>query len=335
MEVYFLDVGMGTCQIILLGNRKAIVIDCGVRSDYIALHFLEKYGIDRVVRLITSHSDNDHTGGAITVLDNYQDRIDEVHIIQDSRFLATDYWRRIDYLNEQGTLLDSQIKRLEIPQQKPKILWQEGSSKLSLLSPDFLENQRAQASSSTNATSAVLVLEHMGSTVVFAADSVITQWRKIYERRNHKTLTCDLLSVPHHGGHMGDQPGDLDWLYQTALKPNVSIVSVGTRQNPKHPRPEVIKALVDASSTVMCTQISKQCHADLRAISSSVLTPLTLLGRTQDNIGKARPQSCVGCSGTVMATLNASGCKVDRLAEHQRAVNEMNKSTKATPLCRP
>ncbi len=107
MEVYFLDVGMGTCQIILLGNRKAIVIDCGVKSDYIALHFLQKYGIDRVVRLITSHSDNDHTGGAITVLNNYQDRIDEVHVIQDSRFLATDYWRRIDYLNEQGTLLDS------------------------------------------------------------------------------------------------------------------------------------------------------------------------------------------------------------------------------------
>ncbi len=35
---------------------------------------------------------------------------------------------------------------------------------------------------------------------------------------------------------MGDQQGELDWLYQTALKPKVSIISVGTRQKPKHPR---------------------------------------------------------------------------------------------------
>ena len=42
MEVYFLDVGQGTCQIILLGARRAIVIDCGTSKDRTVLHFLQR-----------------------------------------------------------------------------------------------------------------------------------------------------------------------------------------------------------------------------------------------------------------------------------------------------
>ncbi len=44
MEVYFVDVGLGSCHVILLGGRRALVVDCGVRSDHIALQFLLRRG---------------------------------------------------------------------------------------------------------------------------------------------------------------------------------------------------------------------------------------------------------------------------------------------------
>lgn len=335
MEVYFVDVGMGNCHVILLGNRRAILIDGGVKSDYLALHFLKQYGIDRIVRLITSHSDNDHIGGAIAVLGDYQDRIDEVHVIQDSKFLATKYWQRIQSLNADGVLLDSQIKRLEIPEEKPKILWQEGEAKLTLLSPCFMENQIAQRAMSTNATSAVLVLEQLNSRIVFAADSVIEQWRKIYDRRDQKPISCDILCVPHHGGQIGDSDTDLRWLYNEALRTNVAIVSVGGRKTPKHPRKEVIRALTDSSAKVMCTQITSQCHGDLESVRPSILSPMTLIGKSHDaHSRKQIRKKCIGCAGTVLATLDSNGCTVKRLAEHQLAVDLMTKSPQATPLCR-
>lgn len=77
MEVFFVDVGLGSCQVILLGGRRAIVIDCGVRSDHIAQQFLLKNGIESIDRLVTSHTDNDHTGGAITILDHYASVIEK------------------------------------------------------------------------------------------------------------------------------------------------------------------------------------------------------------------------------------------------------------------
>jgi len=104
MEVYFLDVGFGACQIILLGGRRAIVIDCGVRSDHLALHFLKRFGIVEIECLIASHSDNDHVGGAISILDDYQDQIKRLFVVQDHKWLATRYWQRIDHFIETGIL---------------------------------------------------------------------------------------------------------------------------------------------------------------------------------------------------------------------------------------
>lgn len=66
MEVYLLDVGQGTCQILLLGNRRAIVVDCGVKSDRLPVQFLKRYGVEHVSRLIVSRSHGDQSAGRLT-----------------------------------------------------------------------------------------------------------------------------------------------------------------------------------------------------------------------------------------------------------------------------
>ena len=333
MEVYFVDVGLGSCHIILTGNRRAIVIDCGVASDHIALQFLKRFGITQIDCLITSHSDTDHTGGAISILNDYQDQIKRVYVVQDHKWLKTKYWRRIDYFIRQGILDVQQVKPL-LREQRPKELWRDGAnSQLKLYSPFFVENLRAQDGENSNATSSVIVLDHLGSRIVFAADSEIPQWKQIYKARGNRELTCDVLAVPHHGGRIGDRAGDLDWLYDKALSAKYAILSVGTRTNPKHPREEVVAKLITSGSTVLCTEITKKCHQRPHSLSPGVLQPLTVVGRAHDASQQGR-DNAIACAGTVLAKIDSAGVAVDRITQHRAAVNSMAQTADGHPLCR-
>jgi len=62
MKVLFVDVGQGTCQIILLGGRRAIIIDAGASAD-VPLRTLRLFRIETIELLIVSHSHADHSGG--------------------------------------------------------------------------------------------------------------------------------------------------------------------------------------------------------------------------------------------------------------------------------
>ena len=58
MEVFFLDVAQGTCQIVLIGNRTALVIDSGTRNSRLPLQFLRRRGIERFGGI--SHDSQSH-----------------------------------------------------------------------------------------------------------------------------------------------------------------------------------------------------------------------------------------------------------------------------------
>lgn len=58
----------------MLGQRRAIVVDCGLRNDRLVLQFLQRSGIEFLERLIVSHSHDDHIGGAVSIMGAYQPR---------------------------------------------------------------------------------------------------------------------------------------------------------------------------------------------------------------------------------------------------------------------
>lgn len=89
MEVYFLDVGQGTCNLLLLGGQQAVVIDGGGRGSRTLLQALERFRVSHIVRLIVSHNDADHTGGTASILSQYPGKIDEIWFLQDSKLFGT------------------------------------------------------------------------------------------------------------------------------------------------------------------------------------------------------------------------------------------------------
>ncbi len=336
MEVYFLDVAQGTCQILLLGSRRAIVIDCGIRSDRLALQFLQRMGVEHIECLIVSHSHDDHIGGAVSVLGAYQDRISRICFVQDHQFLASAFWGRISELWKSDQLTRDQLVRLEVTD-KPQEIWSDDarSLKLTTYSPAAVENLLAQESETPNPTSAVLFLDVRGERIVFAADSEVTQWREIHRKFGGR-MTCKVLAVPHHAGRAHNSLDDLDWLFGEALDVDVAVISVGTTNQHKHPREDVVSAMTSRGTKILCTQITRRCHGQLESLRPGVLRPQTLVGRSSashDVTSRGNSRN-VACAGTIRVDSTNAGLVVDRLNDHQRAVDKLPQTATHCPLCR-
>jgi competence protein ComEC len=337
MEVYFLDVGQGTCQLLLLGGQRAIVIDCSGRTDTTLVQALNRYRVERIVRLLVSHNDDDHVGGATSILSQYEGQIDQIWFLRDESLLNTAFWRRIEQQLRDGVLSADQLHRLE-RDERPKILYSEPLYELTLVlySPRFLENLIAEQRTDSNATSAILALKVGAQRVVFAGDSVVAQWRRLREDRG-RSLACDVLAVPHHGGSIAaGNAYDDEWLYQEGVRPRYAVISVGSNNAHGHPRQEVIRTLRDVDATVLCTQITPQCHGNLDTLRPGVIQPHV--------VGRSSPRSTdhrsgrsgnVGCAGTVVALVSPESVRIDRLESHQRAVDNLVSMADGCPMCRP
>ncbi len=336
MEVFFLDVAQGTSQIVLLGERRAIVIDCGTPKDRIVLQFLRRMGVEHIECLIVSHNDVDHIGGAVSVLGAFQDRISKICFVQDHKFLRSAFWGRISELWKSGQLTADQLVRLEVSD-TPQEIWADDakSFKLRTYSPAAIENLTAQEAETPNPTSAVLFLDVRGQRIIFAADSEVAQWREIH-RKCGRRMKCEVLSVPHHAGRSHNNSDDLEWLFDHALDVGVAVISVGTTNTHGHPRQDVVTAMTNRGTKVLCTQITRRCHSDLESLRPGVLHPQTFLGRSSPvrDVTSGGNSRNVACAGTVRVEATDVGLIVDRLNDHQRAVDQLAQNPQCTAFCR-
>ena len=71
--VSYLDVGQGNCSVIRFPDDKIMVIDGGsLDNGQKIINYLESMSIDKIDYMIATHSDSDHIGGLITLLDNFE-----------------------------------------------------------------------------------------------------------------------------------------------------------------------------------------------------------------------------------------------------------------------
>jgi beta-lactamase superfamily II metal-dependent hydrolase len=335
MEVYFLDVGQGTSNVILTGRQQAFVIDGGLRTGKVLLKALDTFKVDRLTRLIVSHNDDDHANGALAVLEAYRDRIDQIWMLEDRVSGRPRFPTRVMEMVREGILPPRSVGRLEMrPDEKAIFRDYVDNIELTILSPSYFENEEARARDDANATSAVLQLKVLSDSVVFAADSTIAQWREIH--REHGQIACGVLAVPHHGGHMGDGEGDLEWLYREAIQARAAVISVGSGNSHNHPRREVVQRLTSCGSKVLCTQITPNCwEGDLENVRPGVQRPLEFVRRSVACRDVANGKSRnVACGGTVIADLVDGRFVIRNLAGHQSGVDRIAALPTGCPMCR-
>jgi beta-lactamase superfamily II metal-dependent hydrolase len=350
LEVCFVDVGQGSSNLILLGRKRAIVIDAGGRQSGTVIRLLQHFQIESLTRLIVTHNHDDHSRGAANLLTAYSRRIEEVWFLHDDVLRRSLFWQRITEEVQRGNLTRDQLLRLERGR-APVTVYQDGKVYLDILAPDFIQNVQAVEDRNANSTSGILLLGGGPCRVIFTGDSTIPEWRGVMDpQRRKRPFTCDILTVPHHAGAVWErqQPGEtevayrarigtsLDWLYSSAVRATLGVVSVGTNNQFRHPRPEVMEALRRASVVPVCTQMTRQCTPDLEAQRARSL-PMVLPSRSvsRRDVNESGRSRNVACAGTLLVEVQAGGYVVHRYADHQDLIDNLVTAHGVTPLCRP
>lgn len=337
-ECFFLDVGHGSGNVVLLpvgsdGLRRALVIDCGSKGHEI-ITLLKRY-VDLIETLVVSHNDADHWGGLPSIIAEFGKKTGNIYMLQDRPESAAQLTTFISQRKEDKSLAAT-IYRAERGA-KPLLIFQEGAICFYLLHPNFTVNIAAQAARETNATSAVVMLACNKKHIVFGGDATASQWQSIADEMGG-TLRCDIWTVPHHGGSIGS-PGDAKAIFTSAVKAQYSIISVATSSlgRFKLPNPDVIGWLRQASSQIICTQITQQCSNDLESIRPGLITPLPELPHrsrpTRDHTSCGNSRN-VACAGTLRAEIYVDRIELPQATAHTEAVDLLANKPGCSPLCR-
>lgn len=336
-ECCFADVGQGTCNIILLGDGRAVVIDCGPRRSFAVIKLLKHLGVTQIEALIVSHNDEDHCGGAEAILGDYRDSILQIYFLSDRTAPRNRFLDRIIQEEEAGNLRNPPI-RLEAP----RTLYDDTTKplKLSVLYPSFLENVRVTSQShlDPNTTCAVLQCDCGSRRILFPGDIGCDELRRL-SHNGAQPMECDILAVPHHGGKLGDScsPDDYDWVYKNAIKCRYGVISVGTSNIYGHPRAEHIQALRNSGATVLCTQItSRCCEAEEMELLRPGLVPIGLPGDSSSSpsLTGANRTRRLSCAGSILVEIGPDDLAIKGLHEHGAAVDRLQRAPHGCPMCR-
>lgn len=340
-ECWFLDVGQGASNVVLLGERRAIVIDCGPPGSQQTMQLLTQQYIDTLEALIISHNDSDHDGNVSPVLNQYRKAVKRIFFLQD-RAVVNKMPKTFGVLKSAADGDFPDPVRLEAKAGKPQTLFSQDGVILSVLYPDLMQNLEAQTTGSPNATSAILRLSCGGRRVIFSGDATIQAWEWLAGRfSREKPLACDIMTIPHHGGAISGSEAtettSQHRLYNDLVRPAYGIISVGTVNHYDHPSTTTIKALRDAGVTILCTQMTPRCSNDLEVIRSSrgaLGVPSRSTEKGNFTTGSHRSRH-VACFGSIVAEISQTDLRISNLKRHQQNMHAFSMLGSFVPLCRP
>lgn len=230
LEVYFLDIGQGDGELVILPGGVKVLIDAGNPNGKI----LEELSsilrpTDRYIDLVVlSHPQADHFGGLIDVLKRY--RVG-AFIFNGRKGEATAFQE-----------LEKIIKENKIP----AVVLTEGDkikyidNRFDILSPtkEFLSSYEL------NDTTLVMKLENENAKILFTGD--IDKRVENY-LINKYDLDIDILKVAHHGSRFSSSK---EFLRETS--PKISVIEVG-KNFYGHPTKQVLNKLASIGSQIFRT----------------------------------------------------------------------------------
>ena len=219
--VHLLDVGQGLATVIRTAHHS-LVYDTGPRwnpdadsGSRIVVPFLRGEGIRQLDGLIMTHADDDHSGGAKSVIDARKPTWVMTSMDQDSEGLegAADFRRC-----EAG---DS---------------WRWDGVDFDIIHP--AADAYDAAATKTNNLGCTLKITAAGGTMLMTADieRLSEQLLLARYRENAATLKADVMVVPHHGSRTSSTDAFID-----AVAPAVALVPVGYRSRFRHPNGAVME----------------------------------------------------------------------------------------------
>lgn len=243
-QVTILDVGQGSAAVIRTLNH-VVVFDSGTRfSDRmdaggsVVVPYLRSQGIKRLDRLIISHGDMDHIGGAQTILDSYPEADLVGQDIEGLRIQQTGVEARQHCYAGMQWQWDGVFFEFISPEKKH--------------TPDALHEKR-------NNRSCVLRVSSPSGVVLFTGDIEKTVENQLLQN-TRELLPADVLIVPHHGSNSSSSRA-----FIALVDPQFAIISAGYNNRYQLPSDLVTTRYAAINSGVLTTAKSGAVIVTLRA----------------------------------------------------------------------
>ena len=216
MWVTAFDVGQGMALLIETSGHR-LLYDSGPLyspesngANRVILPYLKARGIDALDGLIVTHSDSDHAGGALTIMDSVG-----------VGWVASSLWPEHAIVKAAP-----RHRRCSAGQG-----WTWDGVRFDMLHP--LAASYDDPALKPNARGCTLKISVGGKAILLAADIEAAQEAQLLERARGQ-LGADVLLAPHHGSGTSSTAAFL-----AAVHPQLALFQVGYRNRYHHPKPEV------------------------------------------------------------------------------------------------
>lgn len=252
LKIIFLDVGQGDAILISQKNNQ-MLIDGGPDGKII----MEKLGKylpfwDRKIEvLITTHPDQDHIAGLVSVMENYN----------------------IGEIIDNGVSSDSQVyaRFKEIIQEK-NINEMEGISRMKIKMGDEAEmeilypdgTQEKSNPKDTNNESLIAKLIYSENSFLFTGDMEFDEENKLFSANSD--LNAQVLKIAHHGSKYATSSDFLE-----KVSPEEAIISVGKNNRYGHPTLEVLERLKEKNIKILRTDEGGDINYECKSIKEKCL----------------------------------------------------------------
>lgn len=227
MAVHFIDVGQGLAILVQSGGEN-LLYDGGNRShaDEV-VQYLKNQQIETINYMISSHYDEDHLGGLVKCLDNFE--VDHV--------LGSDYVHTSDLFNTFMNTATAHAIIVEYPSVGDT--YEFGTGSFTVMAPDGI-------SQNSNDNSVVIRLVNGNNSFMFMGDAEETSEQDMIS--TGMNLDCDVLSLGHHGS-----ASSTSWDLLEAASPSWAVISCGLNNSYGHPAAETMGKLSDMDIPVFRT----------------------------------------------------------------------------------
>jgi competence protein ComEC len=219
--ITLLDVGQGLATVVRTASHT-LVYDTGPRynpdadsGNRIVVPYLRGEGIRALDALIVTHADEDHSGGAKSVIDT-----------RNPKWVMTSM-DRTEEKNIETLKNASEIMRCDT-----RDSWHWDGIDFEILHP--MKDDYADENRKTNDLGCVLKILAPGGTILMTADVEKKSELEMIER-DAEALKADVIVMPHHGSKTSSTEEFLD-----AVKPKIALIPVGYRNRFRHPHPDVM-----------------------------------------------------------------------------------------------
>jgi competence protein ComEC len=230
LKVTLLDVGQGDAIFLEFPDERNMLVDGGPKTSYrdagerFIAPFLMRKGFKKIDYVLNTHPDHDHLGGIPYLLRKYEvGKIIDAGL-SDSSKIFQDYKYLIDSLELQHSI----VKRGEIIDELQNV-------RIYILNPEA--SYDSVNSLNFNNQSVVMKIVY-GKTSLLLTGDVQSESENMMVSRYKNILHSDIVKCAHHGSKTSSTDDFLKY-----ANPKIALISVGFKNQFKHPSHEVIRRL--------------------------------------------------------------------------------------------